>query len=86
MSAQTVTVTRGIALLDEHLPGWQDEIDWDDLEMDTCEKCILGQIFGDYQKGLRLLGLEGDRGTRYGFNTEGSWDKLTNLWRRMVAG
>ena len=83
MSAQTVTVTRGIAYLDEHLPGWQDEIDWDKLEMDECEKCILGQLFGNYERGLRVLGL--DDGQRFGLATSGNWEKLTNLWRRLVA-
>lgn len=87
MSAQTVTVTRGIAYLDEHLPGWQDEIDWEALDMNTCEKCIVGQLFGDYDRGMRILGLGNSEGagTRFGFETKGNWDKLRNLWQRLAA-
>jgi hypothetical protein len=85
MSAQTVTVTRGIAYLDEHLPGWQDEINWSELEMDSCEKCILGQLFGDYKRGLHILRIPESRALRFGFNTRGDWHKLTNIWKRLAA-
>jgi len=86
MSAQTVTVTRGIAYLDEHLPGWQDEIDWSRLSMETCERCIIGQLFGDYDRGLRILKLDDSGGQRFGFATSGNWDKLGSIWKKLVAG
>jgi hypothetical protein len=85
VSAQTVTVTRGIAYLDEHLPGWQDEIEWDELDMEHCETCIIGQLFGDYDRGMRILQLGEKDGRRLGFQTEGNWAKLAGLWRRLTA-
>ena len=37
-------VARGAALLDEHLPGWTDEIDLDDLDLENPCLCVLGQV------------------------------------------
>lgn len=42
---------RGAKLLDEKYPGWEHEIDVDKLDMyDHC-RCILGQLYGSYEKG-----------------------------------
>lgn len=39
-------VRRGVALLDEKVPGWHNRIDVDELDLtDTCH-CVLGQITG----------------------------------------
>jgi hypothetical protein len=38
-------VAQGVALLDEKLPGWDERIDLDNLELDNTCNCILGQEF-----------------------------------------
>lgn len=69
-------VNRGAALLDEHVPGWYDKIDIEQLEMSECANCVLGQVFADqvpekelsqidyglwgYEIGLEQLGLTDD--------------------------
>jgi len=40
-------VARGAALLDEKLPGWDQRIDLDRLNLGDCFTCILGQLFTD---------------------------------------
>jgi hypothetical protein len=48
-------VRRGAALLDRVRPGWAREIDRDRLAMESCDRCILGQLWGDYMDGFREL-------------------------------
>ena len=49
-------ITRGIAWLDQHAPGWVDRIDLDVLDVADPERCPLGQIFGSYTDGLDVIG------------------------------
>lgn len=44
-------VARGAALLDVIRPGWSARINDDELAMESCTDCILGQLFGDYSSG-----------------------------------
>lgn len=53
-------VKAGIALLDEKVPGWRERIDLNQLKMEYCFSCILGQVFGEYVFGLRQLGIATD--------------------------
>lgn len=53
----------GAELLDEHYPGWADEIDTVALDIKDCFHCVLGQLYvrtraeepTPYEKGLRTL-------------------------------
>lgn len=47
MAADTIRarVARGVALLDEKLPGWAQQIDLDRLDLGNTCNCILGQGF-----------------------------------------
>jgi hypothetical protein len=38
-------VQRGMRLLDERVPGWQVDIDLDELDMHSCDRCIVGQLY-----------------------------------------
>ena len=40
----TDAVARGIDLLDRHIPGWAGLIDLDELDIESCNHCILGQV------------------------------------------
>lgn len=40
-------VARGVKLLDQWMPGWEDKIQVDSLAMDTCERCVCGFVFAD---------------------------------------
>ena len=48
-------VGRGAAWLNEHRPGWQDKIDLDRLALESCTRCVLGQLYGSFSEGLDVL-------------------------------
>jgi hypothetical protein len=50
-------VKRGALLLDATTPGWSEKINGDTLAMRWCDKCLLGQLYGDYNGGLNKIGL-----------------------------
>jgi hypothetical protein len=48
-------VKHGAKFLDKLSPGWYQKIALDSLAMESCDKCILGHLYGDYFAGWRLL-------------------------------
>jgi Uri superfamily endonuclease len=80
-------VDHGAALLDERLPGWRRVIDPDGLELRHCSECILGQLFGDYDRGLQALGLSEDDASTHGFYrpARSTWERLNAAWRKVLA-
>jgi hypothetical protein len=79
------SVESGAALLDERLPGWRDHIDPNSLDLSGCEECILGQLFGDYSKGVELLGIKSPG--KYGFIQRGrtTYGRLTDAWKSVLG-
>ena len=56
LAAQLVErVARGAKLLDESQPGWRERIRADELAMETCDQCVLGQLYGDYATGFKEM-------------------------------
>lgn len=45
-------VAAGAALLDQVEPDWYRRIALDELGMETCDRCILGQLHGDFLAGF----------------------------------
>ena len=81
-------VAAGAALLDERAPGWRAKIDTAVLDLDSDERCILGQVFGGYVAGLESLG--GCRAVPHGFCVEYPPDcavvkQLTQAWREYLG-
>lgn len=67
-------VSKGMALLDEKLPGWTDRINLETLDVSSGTHCVAAQLSGvdNYVYGLRMLGLEGGRERfLHGFMAEG---------------
>ena len=62
-------VRAGMALLDEERPGWRDAINLDELDLQSCYKCILGQVFNEFMTGCSILGIEGEAYS-YGFDVD----------------
>ena len=83
-------VARGAALLDERRPGWHREIIPDQLDMISCEDCIIGQLFNGFN--IRQLWPHvdvqdlNDRSALHGFDlcpTQAEVDAgLEHPWRR----
>lgn len=86
MATLEESVQSGIGLLDQKRPGWWKGIDLGKLRMTLCTSCVLGQIYGGFEKALDSLGL--DNGREHGFSGRlGSYpdDKddypiLNSLW------
>jgi hypothetical protein len=89
-------VNAGAKFLDEHRPGWEDEIDLDTLDLASTCGCVLGQLHGrdhPYSRlGLRFdrmlsrLGLDEDDACRLGFDIydpDGDYDD--SLFDKLTA-
>lgn len=50
-------IERGARLLDERRPGWHQEINLDTLNLNSYHNCVLGQLYGRYDRGALRLGL-----------------------------
>lgn len=73
-------VAKGIALLDEKVPGWPDLIGLPQLSIGSGAYCVTAQLSGenDWRVGMEQLGLEqGEYNTgsytEHGFNVENWW-------------
>lgn len=77
--SDTDRVRAGMALLDRLLvgrPGWRDDLDVDRLDMGDPWDCVLGQLYGTYADGLRML-------VRLGANVS---DEITSVpWWKSAA-
>lgn len=89
------SVKKAMTALDEEHPGWwSDDFHWDDgeehpidlneLDMANQYKCVLGQLFGDYEKTdwslACLTGFGGD--IEFG---SGQHPQLTEVWRNEIT-
>ena len=77
-------VAKGIQLLDEKVPGWHERIDLRDFDMSSGARCVLGQIYGTYEKGLCELELW--VGISHGFSSNRfvAMPTLTHLWTEEI--
>ena len=94
MSTVAGRVARGAALLNEKLPGWDERIDLAGLELSSCYRCVLGQLFArspgpetgselsPYGLGIWALDLRGS-GADYGFDGPDT-DALNAEWRKVI--
>lgn len=81
MTDYAAKVAAGIKLLDSKKPGWRSKVEADDLNLGSCDVCVLGQVFGSYDLGLSDLGLDTFDAKDYGFNTSYDFQDLTDAWK-----
>ena len=43
-----IRVARGVKYLDDHKPEWRRLISAEDLDMASCRRCVLGQLFESF--------------------------------------
>lgn len=80
-------VTSGAMLLSQRKPGWERKINLALLDADSNQLDVLGQLYGRYDVGLKMLGLKEEEAWVYGFNLKPGLDNLytgyemiTRLW------
>lgn len=73
-------------------PQWRPRIDLDSLNLCSSYQCVLGQLYGVYERGVDALGLNGAQQFDYGFTVSprfdgyvGAWEALTEAWRRELT-
>jgi hypothetical protein len=101
MSATTESlperVAAGSGFLDEaYGPDWPERINLYRLNLNSCSRCILGQLEGDYAVAIEQLGITQDEAVARGFDVasadyHGSFGSavmadLTALWREQIEG
>lgn len=78
----------GAALLDEKAPGWRRRINLTALEQSSGFNCVVGQTFGDYITGCRILfgeTINMELKCSHGYSNENNdWDELTEAWRQEI--
>ncbi|SRR5258705_10710624 len=72
-------VSRGASWLDEHHPGWTARISLDELMMNNCTKCVIGQGVGDYYETIAEASAREDSSETawaiaHGFCAPDCWD------------
>lgn len=85
MSDFKSVVANGMSFLDAEKPGWRSELNLSRLNVASCDVCVLGQLFGDYDDGLTELGIDNTEAKRYGFNTDGDMSALTAAWKEALG-
>jgi hypothetical protein len=83
-----VRVAAGAALLDRHQPRWWRQIDPDRLDLADPAVDVLGQLYGQFEVGLAILG-EPDP-VACGFDLDDSdadadYPALTDVWQQVIS-
>lgn len=63
-------VKDGVAYLDEHVPDWADQIRIEAFDITDYNDCVLGQLYGAYDKGVRVHSLSVAAEHSLGFNVD----------------
>jgi hypothetical protein len=79
-------VRRGVRLLDREKPGWERKIDLDRLDLGHTCNCVLGQVYGNYDRALyELDGDVAERPENFGFDDDNLlYRTLTDRWRGFI--
>lgn len=80
----------GAREMDRLRPDWFLDIDLDILSLQLGHDCVLGQLFGDFSRGLRKLNLSEHDGVAMGLDLywslddpadrDGLWERMTEYW------
>lgn len=93
-------IDNGIRLLDEHKPGWYNDVDLETLELNNCMHCVLGQLYGDemdsvcvsaFDAGCHILHLNEEESAIHGFDLpwevemdDSFYDQRMQHWQRLT--
>jgi len=78
-------VSAGATLLDKRFPGWYKHINLQRLDILNCDRCILGQLYGNYSYGKQEIGLGIMSSGWYGFHPDPfRVEETKRLWAQAV--
>lgn len=87
MTDYAAKVAAGIKFLDGKAQSgkisadWRKKIDLGELSLESCDVCVLGQLFGGYETGKYTLDIDSYDAKAFGFNTDYSFNELTAAWK-----
>lgn len=91
MNQYQEVVHRGAELLDSLRPGWHEEIRTDALSMMSGCRCIIGQLTGDFNRGIKELNIEHPKMFGLNITEQGDlcsaldqWDDLDVAWKEAI--
>lgn len=71
MANEASRARAGATFLDTNCVGWPEKIDEERLSLNSCDNCVLGQVFDEHYYHVRLrLGLAGRQCAELGFCSE----------------
>lgn len=81
---------KGAAWLDEVEPNWDQQIDVDELLLESCCRCVMGQIYGTFNHGI-LLYWGRDPSPAYDLGlllaagaSRDDYARLTDAWKKII--
>jgi len=82
------SVEAGANLLDKGYPGWDKRIKLAELNMKSLTRCILGQVYGHYNRGLAGLDISMYTSAKLGFTSfsddHESFHRLRAEWKKLI--
>lgn len=82
---QRQRIDNGVELLNHRHPTWATGIYLDVLDVESDELCVLGQLFGDFYRGMELLELTHEATVAYGFYPDETEIEDMEMYKREVA-
>jgi hypothetical protein len=70
VSTAAERVATGAKFMDEMYPSWTRRIDMESLDLSSCERCVMGQLFGDFHVWRRSTSAGEDQLLSMGFAAE----------------
>jgi hypothetical protein len=84
-------VRAGMAYLDRISPGWREDVDIDNLKMSSDSRCIIGQVYGSYDRFRVRQYMTWKKAYDLGFYEDDPfrrwihYPKLTQAWKQELA-
>ena len=92
-------IRTGVAMLDAHRPGWEDQVNLDVLDLSSGSHCVIAQVFAperaasgtrtccDFHYGWRLLGMSDGDVYDLGFGVDSTHNlhQLNKGWKEFIT-
>jgi hypothetical protein len=89
-------VDAGLRQQDHLDPNWFNKIYRTKLHMGSCKDCMLGQQYGDFEEGVKALGLDDESAVNLGYSiprfmiydgcdlVDRFWKALNRMWKEAI--
>lgn len=86
-------VKAGVAFLNVIKPKWFKKINLKKLDLSNGYTCIIGELEGEYSKGIEVFGISGAVAEKMGFHSamdnwideDKEYSLLTSIWKKVIT-